>query len=194
MDPLDDVLIQQPKLGFGEASFPEIMKNVRELDGDIRWVFYMDGDELAETSLLETMQLAVDHPEAELSKGVRLIKRSNMILNDGTVLPGLSEINLRIWQLDCERPPKPHSWIEGINGDPFFWPVGAVRETRNLREYIHDQVSYIDADPLAEATTRDLFKQTFAQLVSFLGYDGAMQEFFSAGNVRALDILKDLDL
>ena len=185
----DDTLILQDKLGFGEASFPEIMRTVRNAYPRVEWVFYMDGDELAEPSLLACMTYAILDPEAAASKGIQLLKRSNIVLPDGSVLPGIAEKNLRIWKVDCERPPKPHAWIEGIIGDPLFWPVGAIRETRNLAEYLRDQISYVKVDPGATDITKGLLKETYEHLQQFLPAS-EVSNLFRGINEEAWEMVK----
>lgn len=163
-----DIPIIQPVLGMAEGSIAAILDHARAIP-EIEWVFFLDGDELVEPLLLANLGTAVANPVAQSSKGVRIIKRSDFVLDDGTVLPGLTELNLRLYHKSCTRPAQIHSWVEGIVGDPLVWPIGAVREVRSLREYLTDQLRYVSMDASRAHITSELISKTYRHLSSYIG-------------------------
>lgn len=182
-----DVVIEQDTLGFCEASFPAIEEALARYP-EATWAFSMDGDELADAHLLASLSLATD--PSQVADSWRIWKRTTLQLQNGDVIPGLTEANLRLYRTYCTRPPKPHAWVEGVRHEPSIWPLGAIREHRTMREYITDQMRYASLDTGITATTATLLNKTYAHLRQFLDVPGALAEFRNVAN-DAYDIVKE---
>lgn len=184
-----DVVLLHDKRGLGEASWPELLEAVRARK--LRWVFVLDGDELADPSLLASLAKLVDYDPAERSRGVRMPVRSTIGLSDGTVLPAPTELNLRMFYSTCSRKPNPHSWIDGIIGDPVLWAhAGAIRQHRLLDAYLSDQLRYSKMTSYGTRETRKLLTETFSLVASVLGTEAALVEFAaSAADDEVLDLI-----
>lgn len=179
-----NVVLIHPKLGFCEASFWDIENTLRTQYENVRWVFSMDGDELADQQLLASLSTMANFADIRWGKdrtGWRILKRTTLGLSDGTVVPGITEANLRFYDVACTRPPKPHAWIEGIDREPEVWNLGAIREHRTMEEYLNDQTRYASLDGDAVPITRALLNRTFRHLRQFLSEAAVHEEFYKAG-------------
>lgn len=188
-----DIVLQHEASGFCESSYADLLELARDYG---EYVFSIDGDELAEPSLLASLdELVSTDMRVRAFGGARILKRTTFGIPFGSemvVLPGVTEANLRLYRADYVRPAYPHSRIEGPpeDIDPPLIEVGALREHRTVREYVIDQVRYAEKHPDSEATTRELLNRTFRYLCSYLEPAIVMLEYRGASET-AYQMVRD---
>lgn len=180
-----DEIIIHPKFGFCEASFSDVFNRVRELKAG--WIFNLDGDELADQTLLASLSFAINDKDIQESDGARVPRRNTLQLSTGNVIPSLNESQARLLRSSCNRPAVPHADFTGTRKRPAAWHAyGAIRQHRTLEEFIKDQMSYFkseDANPYSTIVSADYLASTYEYLVRYLGEKQAKYEYRAIGQV-----------
>lgn len=128
-----DVVILDGHRGYGDATYPTIMKNVRT-----KWAFKIDADEVPDDKLLKSLSHATWMAERMGKAGVWIPFRSWI---DGIEYEEQHN-HLRLWEARFPWPGTQHSRPPIADGDSIIWNDGHIRHERTLNEMIQDYLRY----------------------------------------------------
>lgn len=141
-------LLESPTMGFSEATYQDVMNAAHR--AGFAWVFNLDGDELADPTLLASLPWAIQDPNVMQANAARVPRRNTFeippsaySLHGRMIVPGFNESNARLHRSDLTRPRVVHSDLLGTRTKPHPWhDFGAIRQHRTVDEYVRDQLRF----------------------------------------------------
>lgn len=128
-----DQVVGHPHYGFGDASMPDLVARAKT-----PWVFVVAFDELPDTQLLETIQLATAYADKKGHDALWIPFRSIVEGNEYSEQHG----HLRLFKQRLGWPKTMHSRPEGKS--EAWWPHGAIIHERSLDEMMRDYIRYYE--------------------------------------------------
>lgn len=151
-----DVVIEHPTMGYCEWSFNAVYAAVRERG--IGWTFNLDGDELADPTLLGSLGNLIRNPGVMRAGGARFYRRNVFTDWDGQQFPSFSEETGRLLRSEATREPLVHSHSRGTKTRPPLSEVGSIWQFRHVDEFLTDHQRYLSiqgAEGETDTVTRE---------------------------------------